>query len=216
MFGFGKKQKVNVAKGEKQERRISLSIDELEFLSSHSLKEDDVFDASGYSHKQMKAASKEAGKKIILGTPCKKLGHRLKTRNSDCIQCTPSTISYSNRHHQTNWLYLAASPSLAVIKIGSSKDLIDRLSNLNGQTYGGAADWEMKYAVKINQVGIIEQEIHSTLKNKHFAGAYKKDGKMQSTREMFNVTIEDGIILIDRTIKNKGLTVIKNFTPPVF
>ena len=69
---------------------------EKDFLNSYGIIINDILDATGLSQKKMRLIAKARNKRFIIGTPCKKKGHRLRTRSSHCIQCTPRPVSYTH------------------------------------------------------------------------------------------------------------------------
>jgi len=182
---------------------------ELQFLKSHNIDLENVLDARGLSKKEMRVKAKAEKKNFIIGTPCKREGHRLRTRSAHCIQCDTKQIIFQLRHRITNWLYLAEAKDLDVIKIGSTSDLDGREKNLKSQSYGGTSNWKMQYAVKIPQVGVIESNIHSLLNAFLINGDYRKNGKKITSREMFKISLWRARKVLEQALSKTETKVIE-------
>lgn len=172
---------------------MKFSDEELSFLKLHRIEKSDVFDGTGISTKDRKAHSKESGQNFLLGAPCKKGGHRLKTPNSDCIQCNPAVIEYKRRHRSRMTFYITHTSSGGLSKIGITQDITDRHRQLNAQSYGGFKDWKIFFQFEAERAGELEAETFKLLEHKQASGYYFKDGKDQQAKEMLR--IEPNILL---------------------
>src|SRR4051812_25738707 len=98
--------------------RDELTADELAFLTSQNLVPDDVFDARWMSQERWFRKIKEAGKTIALGSPCRKAGHRLRSRKGHCVQCDTSKLAFAGRHELEQYIYIAGSRRARLVKMG--------------------------------------------------------------------------------------------------
>lgn len=158
---------------------------ELKFLASQGLSEDDVFDARGHTTQRARELAKESGKTLLVGSPCRKAGHRLRTRSNHCAQCDSKQIAYQSRTALSSDVYVAVSPSLGWVKIGSSANITQRRYKLNFDAYGGANDWKLIFFVRTDEGGRLELAVHSALAQFAVSSEYVKDGKRQVSRECF-------------------------------
>src|SRR5215212_3101491 len=111
-------------------RRAMLEVlreSERSFLVRIDYRPDDVFDARGMSQWLWKRRAKEAGKDIVLGSPCRKSGHRLRTRAGHCVQCDPKKLAWVLRETACGQVYVAGSLEGRLIKIGCCFDWEQRL-----------------------------------------------------------------------------------------
>ena len=164
-----------------------LSKEEKAFLRSQNLSDADVYDGRGQASAEWKRAAREAGLTVVLGAPCAKGGHRLRTRSGHCIQCDTSKISYQKRHHSVGYVYIAGSKSAQLLKIGTAVDIEQRKGNLRRQAYGGASDWEMLFSAKVTNGGKTEGEAIRRLAKYRVSASYAKDGNQQEAIEMLRV-----------------------------
>lgn len=166
---------------------MNFSREELSFLKSHKIELSDVFDGTGISTRDRKAHSKNSGQNFLIGNPCQKGGHRLKTPNSDCIQCNPAVIEYKRRHRLKMNIYIVYSALGGVSKIGITQDIPNRHRQMNEQRYGGHSDWELFYESISERAGELESATLKSLNSKRKSGSYFKDGKNQKAKEMFSL-----------------------------
>ena len=166
---------------------MDFSKEELIFLKSHGIELTAVFDGTGVSTRDRKAHSKSSGQNFLIGNPCGKGGHRLKTPNSDCIQCNPAVIAYKRRYRQKMNIYIAHTALGGVSKIGITQNIPDRHRQMNEQKYGGFMDWELFYESISERAGELESATLKTLSSKRTFGSYFKDGKNQEAKEMFSL-----------------------------
>jgi hypothetical protein len=77
----------------------NLTAEQIDFLNSHNISLDKVFDASGFSLSEYKVIMKDQGKQIAYNVaPCQQYGHTLRTRAGHCIQCNPAAIAFIKRN----------------------------------------------------------------------------------------------------------------------
>lgn len=170
-----------------------LTADEQTFLRSQGLSADDVYDARGQSTSQWRFGVRAAGLVLVLGTPCGKAGHRLRTRSGHCFQCDTSKISYQSRHNSVGYVYIAGSRSEQLIKIGFAVDIPQRERNLRHQSYAGISDWTMLFSAQVETGGKVEGAVQSDLQQYAEARTYLKDGHEQQAKEVFRTTFTTAI-----------------------
>ena len=170
-----------------------LTKSELVFIKAQGVNVDQVFDGRGIPATLRKSAAKTAGAILVLGTPCKKHGHRLRTRSGHCVQCDTSKIAHQNRFRDSGYVYIAGSMNANVLKIGTAKDISQRERNLNGHVYGGYDDWKMLFYAKVEHGGKTEQAALAKLAKWRVPKEYEKDGKFQLAEEM--VLVPFGVAL---------------------
>jgi len=202
---FSKKKKTKIIPhlivDNKNGAKINLTKDEFSFLRSQDLSVEDVFDCLGMTTKHWKNEIRKQGHILALGNPCKKAGHRLRTRSGHCVQCDPKKIAYQNRYHKYGYVYIATSCIENVIKIGTAINIDQREENLNRQEYGGISDWTMQYHIKCSNAGKIEHEIMLILASYRSTRGYDKDGVNQSAQEIFKCPVSKAYDAFTTVIK---------------
>lgn len=163
-----------------------LTRDQRAFLIRHKLSPLSVFDASGMTRREYGAVMKQQEKLFATGTtPCRAAGHTLRDRAGHCIECSTSNIAFIQRYFAESYVYIASSSSIKKLKIGCSKDTLDRTRTINGFAYGGANDWKMIASVKCKNAGRVEFATHAVLAQYASAGTYRTNGRDTVCREMF-------------------------------
>lgn len=170
---------------------MDLTQDELEFLDKQNFSSEDVLDSKAMSQKECKEESKRLGKKILLGTPCKEAGHRLRTRHGHCAQCDTSKIAYEGRYSQKGYVYIAGSVEKNWIKVGYATDITQRETSLRNKGYGGARDWFILLYFKIKNAGRIEKQIQLILKDYESSQTYIKEGRKVDVLEVFQCSFDE-------------------------
>lgn len=165
-----------------------LTRSEMDFLKSQGLTASDVYDGRNQKSAQWKAGVRSEGLTLVLGVPCVRNGHRLRTRSGHCAQCDTSKIAYQNRHRTEGYIYIAGSLSARLLKVGVAVDIEQRLRNLRGQAYGGLRDWQIIYYVKVPDSGRIEADALRRLRSKRVVKSYDKDGTDQAAQELIGAT----------------------------
>lgn len=184
----------------------SLTNDEKSFLAHHNMSVDDVFDGRGLPKDEIKARTKELGKKIYIGSPCSKGGHRLRTRSGGhCVQCNTSQIAYSSRHSESGYVYIAASLKQRLIKVGITKSISERDESLSvpGYKYAGLDDLRMLFWAKVEKYGEVESKVHSKLKQYQKIIPYQKGSDNQDAREIFQCSFSVAKAALDEELAGK-------------
>lgn len=86
------------------------------------------------------------------------IGNRMKTRNS--------VKSFSKSYNEATYLYIAYSPRSHLFKLGITKELSQRLNNLNIHKPDGSSDWRYVGYVHLGKkiTGVVETQLGTSLK----------------------------------------------------
>lgn len=169
-----------------------LSEAQIKFLRGQNIPLSSLFDATGIKKTDYQLAMKAEGKSFAYGvTPCNAAGHTLRTRAGHCIQCDHAKIAYMLRHDARAYIYIAASATGRLIKIGSSIDIADRRDKLNRYQYGGQNDWQVLATANSPAVGRAELQAHAKLARWSVLGEYVRAGKKQRCYELFRCNFSD-------------------------
>jgi len=171
-----------------RENTAGLDERELMFLARYGLSVEQVFDGRGWSQKACRVEAKSQGKTLVLGSPCHKSQHRLRTRAGHCAQCDPKKMAYEARHFVSGYVYIAGSKRKQFIKIGSTGCIDDRKRTLRNQYYAGAWDWNILAWIRVVNSGSVEHDVSKSLSASSMAAEYLKDGRVQVASEIFRCT----------------------------
>ena len=134
-----------------------LSRHQARFVNEQAIPLSRVFDATGMSQAAYRAAMAELDMIVAIGvSPCRKAGHTLRTRAGHCAQCNTHALAFLRRHDDPGEIYVAHSPQTSLVKVGTSKNPIARISTLNSFGYGGATDWRVYYRHGCAKAGRVE------------------------------------------------------------
>lgn len=165
---------------------LSLTREQEDFLRKLKIPLSLVFDATGMRPKDYRKAMRDQEKLFAIGvSPCAKHGHRMRTRSGDCMQCNPAAIGFIRRHYNKASVYIAASRSKQLIKVGSSQHPEDRETLLNSREYGGISDWSTICHVRCTNAGRVEFDIHELLLPFASPQTYTREGKIVDCLEIF-------------------------------
>lgn len=185
--------------------------DQLSFLAAHGIPLSCVFDASGMRKPEYHTAMTELGMSFAYGVnPCNKAGHTLRTRAGHCIQCDHAKIAYMMRHDAAGTLYIAATATGKLIKIGSTNDLSTRQRNLNVFRYGGSGDWQVLATARCPTAGRVECAVHSRLSRYSVPGEYNQGGRRRRCYELFRCNFSDARDAIRAELPRGAQLVIPN------
>jgi hypothetical protein len=146
-----------------------------------------VFDATGMDRSQYQAAMEKEEKFFAVGaSPCKKEGHTIRERKGHCIQCSPKDIAFFMRYYKNAFVYISASRSKTLIKVGFSRDPDARERTLNSFSYGGADDWIRVCQLKCEHAGRIEFAVHEKLSRFSSPQTYVHEGLTTRCLEVFS------------------------------
>jgi hypothetical protein len=162
----------------------------MKFLAAHDIPLSRVFDASNLTAKLWKQAMADLDMWVAYGgAKCAAAGHQLRSRNSDCLQCRTAAIGYIKRYFEGGEVYIAASKSIKVLKVGSAKDSDTRIQQLNYYIYGGASDWKLHSAWTSTTACKVEFDVHRSLSDYRHYATYFKNGEEKECRELFKCSI---------------------------
>lgn len=162
-----------------------------DWLLSKGIPLSEVFDAAGMGRKEYGAAMRSEEKYVAINvTPCKRAGHRIRTRTGKCMACDVTQYAFSKRHRTSGHVYLAASRKVGILKVGMATDLENRLKNLRHRLYGGTDDWELVASIKEDSAGKLEAAIQSELKAHQTSGFYFDGDHQQSCFELFQCELK--------------------------
>jgi hypothetical protein len=164
---------------------IYLSKIEEEFISQHGIMADEIYDATGQSPSQWKTYCEINGYYFVIGSRCRKFGHRLRSRSNHCIQCNTANIAYTQRHYRPGYVYIAQSKAGGIIKVGSTNNLQTRRVTLRNQCYGGETDWAVTFGYRADQAGLLEMQVHAELSQFSVTRTYFKGGRHRTARELY-------------------------------
>lgn len=162
-----------------------------------------MFDARDYSQATWFRLIKEAGKTVALGSPCRKAGHRLRSRKGHCVQCDTKILAFAGRYDPKQYLYVAGSLRARLIKIGVCKDLRQRIRQICAERHGDARDWEVIYAVEIERAGEIEGRVLTRLDCFTIHSQYWKNGSLQKSIELRRCSISQALEAMAAEIEGK-------------
>ena len=174
----------------------TLNPDEIEFLTRHSIPPSSLFNATGKTKPIYQAQMRIEECDIAYGAaPCLKSGHRLRTRAGHCIQCNPANLSYQLRHNRSGEVYVAESiDGGRIVKVGSSESSATRISGLISERYAGRSDWTRTYYFGVNNMGLVELQVHAALLEYAIIDKYYlKDEQKTLCREIFSCSTEMAI-----------------------
>ena len=115
-------------------------------------------------------------------------GHRITNGKGKCLQCYPGQLIFIRRWMEQGFVYLAESKRLALIKVGTCKNLDERELSLNQHTYGGSSDWVMKTWVESSHAGQLEHKLTLALKDWREEIEYDRYWKQTYGKELFCCT----------------------------
>ena len=138
---------------------MKLTKQQLTFLSQHDVPLSRVFDAIRVGPKKPNYESIMTNLELWVAynvTPCKEFGHTLRIRSGHCLQCRPANLHHLKLHDKGGEVYVAYSPNGRLVKVGTSNSPLVRIRNLNGLSYGGVSDWQLKYSAYTQKAGKVE------------------------------------------------------------
>jgi len=166
---------------------------ELVFLTNQGLGPEDVMDVRPYTQSYWFKEIERQDKTIALGSPCKKAGHRLRSRRAHCVQCDTSKLGYQRNYSEKKYLYIAGSLSTQLIKIGNCRNLLQRETQMRSERYGDTRDWEILFFLEVDRAGAIEDTARSRLQRYIVPRSYWKDGGEQIATELLRCSYSRAI-----------------------
>ena len=188
-----------------------LTTEEIHFLRKQGLSPEDVFDSRNIKRAEAGRKAKQLGKRVLIGTPCNKAGHRLRTRAGHCIQCDTSKIAHSGRNSTPSDIYLAYSAQIRLVKFGISTDAHKRVESLCSQSYANASDWKIVCVRRVKAAEKVESKLKAKLRAAAVTREYRKDGAMQHASECFDLPIPEAIQAFEAAIEDHGQSIDQRF-----
>lgn len=168
----------------------SLSAEQIQFLVSQNIPLSKTFDAIGYSKKDYSQIMKEDDLLVAYNTtPCNLFSHTLRSRHGHCIQCNTQALAFIRRYSEKGIVYLLHSHSLNKCKIGTCRDINERLRTLNSQRYGNANDWRLIDCLATENSARVEYNISKMLSPYRFDTEYIRTGKIIKCQEIYDCPI---------------------------
>ena len=179
-----------------------LTKEQIEFLSKQEISLGLVFNAEGLTAKERKSQMETLDMRFAYGvTPCRRMGHTLRSLAGECIQCNTHVIAFTNRYFDRGFIYVSISLSKELLKVGCTKNIQNRTSGLNKLSYGGINDWKIIFSDEVENAGKIEFAIHKKLSKYFYPVNYLRNGVTVNCREIFkcdkNYVLETVKNLID-------------------
>jgi hypothetical protein len=115
-------------------------------------------------------------------------GHRLMNRRGKCVQCDPRLLMRTRRWIRHGYVYLAESPSLKLIKLGSCQDLAERHRTLNAEGYAGAYDWRLRIYHSTIAAEMFEHDVRRRLAPHQLDTTYFRYGRETRAQEVYRCT----------------------------
>lgn len=127
---------------------------------------------------------------------CQKGGHTIKDRYHHCIVCMTSCISFALRNSVFGFVYIAGSECGEFVKIGFTKEKVNREESLNRTKYGGFNDWKILFSVSCQNAGLIEQQTKSSLNRYQAKNIEYKNGKKLEADELFRCSYPNALEIV--------------------
>lgn len=112
-------------------------------------------------------------------------GHRLMNSRGKCVQCNPRLLIRTRRWIGYGYVYLAESPSLKLIKLGSCQDLAERHRTLNAEGYAGAYDWRLRIYHSTIAAEMFEHDVRRRLARHQINLTYMRYGRETRAQEVY-------------------------------
>lgn len=169
----------------------TLSEEQIRFLLSQNIPISHTFDASGYSKKDYSEIMKQEDLLVAYNTtPCKSFSHTLRSRHGHCIQCNTQALAFIRRYSENGIVYLLHSNAINKCKVGTCKNINERLRTLNSQRYGNANDWRLIEEFETENAARIEYNISKAIEKYRFETQYLRTGATIKCQEIYDCTIE--------------------------
>jgi hypothetical protein len=169
----------------------SLTSEEINFLLTHNISISQVFDACRHSKKEYSEIMKENDLLIACNTtPCSAFSHKLRSRHGHCVQCNTQALAFIRRYSEKGELYLLYSELINKCKIGTCKDINERLRTLNSQRYGNANDWRLIESFQLDNAARIEYNVSKLAASYRFPTKYIRTGKEIECQEIYTISID--------------------------
>jgi hypothetical protein len=191
-----------------------LTNEQMMFLKRQKIELFQMFNAQGLTKVEYHAEMKREDKLFAYGVKECGSGHSLRTRAGHCIECNTANIAFMVRHNKRATVYVAASRSIGIIKIGSSTQLPVREEQIRKYAYAGATDWIIVSSVLCDNAGKVEKETQKKLKAFQWEATYVWEGRETDCYEVFKCGYPEAHkALIEVLPDNEKMLLIKNMRP---
>ncbi len=110
----------------------------------------------------------------------------MRTRSGHCPQCNTAYLRFSQRSNEGGFVYIAISQRGKLCKVGFTHAIEVREESLNRTYYANFDDWVIRFAIKSECAGKIEELVKMRLYPYSYQLEYFHDGKMQIATELLN------------------------------
>jgi hypothetical protein len=184
-----------------------LTIEQLNFLKSHDIDLNQIFNAKGWKTAAYKDLMSK--RKLLVAfnvTPCL-YGHTLRLRSGHCAQCNPASIGFLKRYDSSGYMYIAESKHQELMKVGFAKNYSKREKSLRSTYYGNISDWKIICVFYSKSAGNIESNLKSKLKDFSVIKSYVHDDKILETSELYKCDLDTIVITIKKVSLEKGFEI---------
>jgi hypothetical protein len=180
----------------------ALTKSQKQFIEEQMIPYSRVLDAAGLKMAEYKRAMQEGDYIVAVNvTPCKKYGHRIRSRHGHCVQCNISVLEFQDRKYRDGFVYVCYSAMNNFAKIGMTYTPERRLNVLKKQKYASVQDWEMIFAEKCLNAGLVEYKAQKLIEQFRMERTYTKDGRIQSCYEIFHCSAKEAIEAVKTAIR---------------
>lgn len=171
-----------------------LTTEQIEFLVAQNVPISRTFNAKGLTKKDYSLIMAEEDLLIAFNvTPCKAMQHTLRTRHGHCAQCNTQALAFIARYTNDGQVYLLHSKTKNLSKIGTCKDVVERLRTLNSHGYGNTKDWELVKLISVDNAARVELNIGDRLHQYRNEITYQRTGKLIKCQEIYNCDLDVAI-----------------------
>jgi hypothetical protein len=186
----------------------ALSEEQRRVLRRHAIAPYELFDALGYSQREYREQMSLHSKTLAFNVSmCRRGHHSLRTSGGHCVQCSPASLAFQERHRVRAFVYIAGSQEQRILKVGFSYDPDARIEHLNRLNYA-ARDWHLLLQVRCNRAGAVEDSLLGLHRQFSVFGEYWKDRRYQRCFELLRCDyrlLHSGLCqLVGRAIVEQG------------
>ena len=133
-----------------------------------------------------RAQMRISDKWVLSGFPfCRSCRISLRSRKGSCLGCSKQ-IEHVFRYTETGEVYILASSSIGLIKVGSTlQDASLRTKQLNAIRYAGTSDWKVCHSEPVHRCGLFEDWFKSSISEFCENVPYERHGTLTYTRETY-------------------------------